>query len=225
MRKILLCGLAATAIAFEISGAGATANNNLQQGKTPLSAPLFVEIQSAPKEVSAGAENFIDSMGHRAIGFLSDPELSSKARKEEFRKLLEDSFDLKTIGRWVLGRYWRIASKDQRSEYQKLFEDMIVAVYSRRFEEYNGQKFEIISSRAKNERDVLVASKIISKNDPEVRVDWLVRYKNGQYKIVDVIVEGVSMSITQRSDFSSIIQRGGGNVQVLIDHLKEQKKT
>ena len=50
------------------------------------------------------------------------------------------------------------------------------------------------------------------------------RYKDGKYKVIDIIVEGVSMSVTQRSDFSSVIQRGGGNVQVLIDHLREKTK-
>jgi phospholipid transport system substrate-binding protein len=57
---------------------------------------------------------------------------------------------------------------------------------------------------------------------PPVKVDWRVRNKDGRYKIVDVLVEGVSMSLTQRSDFSSVIQAGGGDVQVLLNHLKQK---
>lgn len=173
-------------------------------------------------EEAAGARNFIDSLGKRAIGFLSDASMSQQERKTEFRKLLEDSFDMNTVGRFALGTYWRVATPQQRDEYSKLFNDMIVHVYSRRFEDYEGQNFEVRSYRPEGKRDVLVTSHIVPQGDPEVRVDWLVRYKDGRYRIVDVIVEGVSMSITQRSDFSSIIQRGGGRVEVLLEHLRSQ---
>ncbi|MEC7028100.1 MAG: ABC transporter substrate-binding protein, partial [Pseudomonadota bacterium] len=78
--------------------------------------------------------------------------------------------------------------------------------------------------RADGEKDTIVTSFIIPDQGSEIQIDWRVRYKDGKYKVIDIIVEGVSMSVTQRSDFSSVIQRGGGNVQVLIDHLREKTK-
>ncbi len=184
---------------------------------------VFASDNSAG-EIGGGAKVFVESMGHRAIGFLGDPEVSPEQRKEEFRKLLSDSFDMKTIGRFSLGRYWRVSTPQQREEYLALFEEMVVDVYSERFSDYRGQNFEVRSFRAEGEKDVLVTSYIVPDGDPEIRVDWRVRFKNGQYKIIDVIVEGVSMSVTQRSDFASVIQRGGGNVQVLLEHLRKDQE-
>ncbi len=184
-------------------------------GKNPVS-------EDSQSQVTKGAENFIDSMGKRAIGFLGSSSMSKEQKASEFRKLLKDSFDLTTIGRFSLGRYWNAATDSQKREYQSLFENLVVDVYSARFDEYQGQALEIRSSRPEGTKDTIVKSFIVDKNGTEFSVDWRVRYKDGRYKIIDVIIEGVSMSLTQRSDFSSVIQRGGGNVDVLIAHLRRQ---
>lgn len=191
------------------------------------SAPILIEtsgknpVDANVEQNTQGAKHFIDSMGKRATGFLGSDTMLHAQKEAEFRKLLRDSFDMKTIGRFALGNYWKVASDSQQGEYLKLFEEMVVDVYAARFSEYNGQELDVRSAKPKGKRDTLVNSYIVDKNGKEFSVDWLVRYKNGAYKIVDVIIEGVSMSITQRSDFSSVIQRGGGNVDVLIDHLRK----
>jgi phospholipid transport system substrate-binding protein len=167
------------------------------------------------------AEGFIEELANNAIDFLSDEELSKDQRINKFKALLENRFDMRTIGRFALGRYWRAASEAQRSEYDRLFEKMIVDVYSARFEDYGGQTLSITGSRAEGKNDAIVMSSITQDNGPDVRVDWRVRYKDGRYRVIDVIVEGVSMALTQRSDFASVIQRGGGDVGVLIAQLKD----
>lgn len=167
------------------------------------------------------AKEFIDEMGVRAISFLSDSRLSQSQKEQKFRQLLKTSFDMSTIARFAMGRYWRTASKSQQTEYKKLFEDMVVDVYASRFGEYKGEKFDVGSFRADGKRDFLVNSSIVPNSGSKIKVDWRVRNKNGQYKIIDVIIEGVSMSLTQRSDFSSVIQRGGGDVEVLLEHLRK----
>ena len=171
--------------------------------------------------LASGARNFIDTMAQRALGFLAGTG-SQETKKSEFARLLQDSFDMETIGRFTLGRYWRVSTKQQREEYLKLFRQMVVDVYSARFSEYKGQRFDVRSVRQDGEKDAIVTSFIVPPEGPEVQVDWRVRYKDGRYKVVDVIVEGVSMSVTQRSDFSAVIQRGGGDVQVLLAHLRKQ---
>lgn len=167
------------------------------------------------------AQSFIDEMGLRAISFLGNESLSQTQKEKEFRKLLKNSFDMKTIGRFAMGRHWKQASDSQRVEYLKLFEKMIVEVYTARFNDYKGEKLVVTSVRPDGSRDYLVNTNIVPPSGSKVKVDWRVRNKNGQYKIIDVIIEGVSMSLTQRSDFSSVIQRGGGNVEVLLDHLRK----
>lgn len=172
-------------------------------------------------DVGTGAENFINNMAKRGLDFLGDASMPHDQKKESFRKLLQDSFDLETIGRFVLGRYWKTATAQQRTEYQQLFRKMVADVYATRFGDYDGQKFETRGHRGDGEKDTIVTSYIVPSNGPEIQIDWRVRYKNGGYKVVDVIVEGVSMSVTQRSDFSAVIQRGGGDMQVLLAHLRK----
>lgn len=162
---------------------------------------------------------FIETLTSTGIGFLSNAGLSQDQKKSEFKKLLHTNFDMRTIGRFSLGRYWNVATKSEQSEYQNLFEDMIVDVYARRFGDYQGQELIVKSARADGKSDAIVNS-YIKHNGQKVSVDWRVRKKNGSMKVIDVIVEGVSMATTQRSEFSSIIQRGGGQVDALLAHLK-----
>ena len=175
--------------------------------------------KASAAEMGVGAEHFISSMATRALEFLGSAA-AQEQKKASFRALLNDSFDLETIGRFALGRYWKTAATQERNEYLTLFRKMIVEVYAKRFGDYKGQKFETRGHRVDGDKDTIVTSYIIPGDGPEVQVDWRVRYKNRKYQIVDVIVEGVSMSVTQRSDFAAVIQRGGGDIQVLLTHLR-----
>lgn len=185
----------------------------------PLSARAAQEPGLREAELKS-AEGFIASVIEDGIDFLTDEALSPDMRRDRFRILLSKSFNMKLIGRFAMGRYWRQASVEQKKEYLKLFENYTIEVYAGRFDEYSGQKIEVRSVRAEGKADAVVSSFMISPNAPEVQVDWRVRLKDGRYTIVDVIVEGVSMALTQRSDFSSVIQRGGGKVDVLLVHLR-----
>ena len=184
--------------------------------------PNMLNVAAQPDALGQGALDFVKSTAEKGLTFLSNPTSSHEQKKKEFKRLLDNSFDLETIGRFALGRYWNVASPAEQKEYQALFRKMVVEVYANRFNDYKGQKFEARAFRSIGNNDTLVTSYIVPSNGgTDVQVDWRVRKKNGSYKIVDVLVAGVSMSVTQRSDFSSVIQRGGGKIDVLIDHLKK----
>lgn len=192
-----------------------------------LAAPEAPQSEFGATEVAADAETaqaafkFVQSTAENGLKFLSNPKSGEAEKKAEFRKLLDTSFDLDTIGRFALGRYWNTATPTQQKNYLVQFRRMVVDVYASRFGDYKGQKFEAKSFRSISESDTLVTSFIKpADGGQDIQVDWRVRSKGGKFKIVDVLVAGVSMSVTQRSDFSSVIQRGGGNIDVLIDHLK-----
>lgn len=183
--------------------------------------PSLLQHVSTPC-ISEQSQSFIKNIAERGIGFLENHELSEEKRKKEFRIMLEESFDMKTIGRFALGKYWRQATKKQKQEYLKLFENMIVNVYSRRFGDYNGEKFEVTGAQKQESNDdVIVSSQIIPNSGTPISVDWRVRRKNGGFVVIDIMVEGVSMAVTQRSDFAAVIQRGGGKIDVLLEHLRK----
>lgn len=169
------------------------------------------------------ALNFVKATAEKGLTFLSKPNSTEAEKTAEFKALLNNSFDMDSIARFSLGRYWNTANAAQQKEYTALFRKMVVNVYTQRFGDYKGQKFEVKSARPVGNGDVLVMSHIIPTDGSDsIQVDWRVRNKAGTYKIVDVLVAGVSMSVTQRSDFSSVIQRGGGTIDVLINHLKQK---
>jgi phospholipid transport system substrate-binding protein len=168
------------------------------------------------------ANVFIETLGSEVIGMLSDPVLSEEDRVAEFRRLLVNGFDLRTIGRFVLGRHWRRATPAERGEFEQLFEDYIVASYAARLGRYQGETLTVGATRDDGNGDKLVGTEIVPREGPAARVEWRVRAIAGNYKIIDVVVEGVSMVITQRSEFASVIQRSGGQVAGLLTELRKR---
>lgn len=222
LRFLASAGIMGLAVLGAFSACGAQAAGPAAGGALPASegAMPALAIKASDTEVEA-SKVFIDGMAQRAINFLADQSLAHEKKSEKFRALLSDNFDLKTIGRFALGRYWKVASPAQQQEYLSLFEKMVVDVYSNRFKDYQGQDLVVDSAKPEGDKDVLVTSFIVPDSGPKVQVDWRVRSKDGSHKIVDIIVEGVSMAVTQRSEFASIIQSGGGDIAVLIDHLRK----
>ncbi|MCG8508545.1 MAG: ABC transporter substrate-binding protein [Rhodospirillales bacterium] len=172
-------------------------------------------------EGKADAKAFIESLADRAISALTIETVPREERIELFRDLLNDHFAVKTIGRWVLGRYWNRATKEQRAEYLSLFEDLIIATYVDRFTAYSGEALTVTKIVPATGKDLLVNTSITRpKATQPVSVDWRVRQRDSGFKIVDVIVEGVSMGQTQRSEFASVIRRNGGTLEGLLAKLR-----
>jgi phospholipid transport system substrate-binding protein len=139
--------------------------------------------------------------------------------------LYQAAFDGPGIARFVLGRYWRSASEQEQQELLKLFEDYVVFVYGTRLANFSGERFKIRGSRT-DETGTIVSTDVISPNgDAPIKIDWRLITDHGSFKINDVIIEGISMLVTQRSEFASVIQRHGGQVGDLLVMMRERTKT
>ena len=175
------------------------------------------------KSVSSPAAQFVQSLGNTALMSLTGKNITRKTREDRVRGILRKNFDVQAIGKFAMGTYWREASEAQRRDYMNLFEDMIVQTYTTRFEDYSGQTLKVDGSTASGSTDFVVTSQIIQKDGPPVHLEWRVRKNGGALRIVDVVVEGVSMSVTQRSDFASVIQGNGGKIDALLSTLRERR--
>jgi phospholipid transport system substrate-binding protein len=188
------------------------------------SACLVLVVCLAPLAASAAsdASAFITNLGNKTLNLLNQ-KLPPAQLEPKFRGILHEGFDVEQISRFVLGPYWRTASDQQRQEFMKLFEDYIVQAYSVRFSEYSGEQFKITGSRPEGEHSSLVTSQIVRPNGaPPVRVDWRVSETPKGPRISDVVVENVSMMLTQKQEFASIIQRNGGQLDALIKMLRQK---
>ena len=185
-----------------------------------LTAAIAVEQPAvATGDSSPAAFAFIRELGNDAIKELTDPAIPQPEREARFRRLLVDRFDMAAISKFVLGRYWRSTNETQRVQFQQLFVDFIVGSYSVRFSEYLGEGIKVTGTSDEDGGTILVHSKIDMPSSEDIPVDWLLRRADGGFAIVDIIVEGVSMDVTERSQFASVIQNRGG-VDALIEALR-----
>lgn len=203
-----------------------------------LSVAVFPVLAAAPAAAPNAAETvavatpqgkFIQDLGDKALSILADKNNTADQRNVKFRQMMRDSFDLTTIGRFVLGRNWLAATPEQQKEYMHLFEELVVKTYSDRFALYTGEGFRVKAARPEGERDFIVNSEITHPDgSPSTSIDWRLRQKDGKLGIIDVVVEGVSMSVTQRQEYASVIERNGGNIDGLLDvmrqHLQESPR-
>jgi phospholipid transport system substrate-binding protein len=172
---------------------------------------------------SAGASeapaDFIRMLGNQAFAVIrSSATLDQKTTY--FHQMIRQDFNLSEVSRFVLGPYWRVASGAQRREFRSLFEDYLVHYYGQQFAQYGGESLRVNGSRT-DPAGVIVTSQIIRPQGPPIEVDWRLAVSDERYKINDVSIDGVSMALTQRSEFAAIMQRNGGRVAGLLATMRE----
>jgi len=177
---------------------------------------------AAPPPVNpADAVAFMNQLWDRAVILLSN-KTDAAIRMARFRELFRADFDCPGIAQFVLGRYWRNASSEEQQEFVKLFEDYIVFVYTARLSNFGGETMKVRGSRSDGDGVIVSTDMISSGRTTPLRIDWRLVSDNGSYKISDVIVEGVSMAVTQRSEFASVVQRNGGQIRGLLALMREK---
>jgi phospholipid transport system substrate-binding protein len=188
----------------------------------PALSLLVVALPALAAPAPSDAARFIEDRSSAVIQLVDDPTLSPEERENRLHAIAVETFDVPSIARWVLGRYWAMATPAERKEYSAEFEHYMVHVYTGRFRLYPDAKVRITGERPENERTV-VRSQITWRGSAEpAKVDWWVRKTGNAYKILDVSVDGVSQLLLWRDEFASVIQQHDGKVAGLIEHLKEK---
>ena len=172
--------------------------------------------QTSPQE----AAKFVLALGSEAV------LLQSAVRSEPLEKraavlrgLVRRGFNLELISQFVLGRFWHRATAEQRAEFQELFTEYLTNSYARHLGTYQAETLNIVASRPVGSQDVLVETSV-EGSDGTANPIWRVRAEAGAYKIIDVSIEGVSLALTQRQEFATVISRQG--LDGLLDMLREK---
>lgn len=169
----------------------------------------------------AKPNSLIEKFAEKGIAEILGAAISQKEKTERFRALFKEFFDIPAIGRFVLGRFVRTATPDENAKFGPLFEDVIVYTWTRRFSEYNGQTLKVKDDTPDGDDGALVNSDILGQDGQSFAVAWRLRKRETGFRIVDVIIEGVSMAITYRQEYATIIQQNGG-VSGLIAQMQKQ---
>ncbi len=176
----------------------------------------------APAQAQAvtpeAAREFIGTLAERATEILQS-DAPRTERRDRLRVLLHEGFDVPFVARTVLGAPYRDLTDEQRRAYVDAFERWVVASYADRLDDYTGERLVIVGAESQGQQDARVTTRIEGMSPPP-RIDWRVRERPTGLSIIDIEVEGVSMAISQRSEFASVVQRRG--IDGLIAILQER---
>lgn len=170
---------------------------------------LLPGAQQASATTKAGAIRHIQLLGEQAFGTLQRSDMSLEKREAILADILSRGFDLPLIARFVLGRYWRPATPEQRDSYVDLFGKFVIKSYSRHLGGFTGSSFDIVGAEPIGKSDFLVTTILRRKSGPSFKAGWRVRLIDDKHKIIDVMFEGISMVVTQRQEFASVLKRDG----------------
>ncbi len=190
---------------------------------------LLIVINAAHaknNELGKHAEDFINSLSSQVAELNQNRSLDNTARQQKFMKLVEMGFDLPWIAKFVVGRPWKTASPDQQKEYLSLFKNLVELTYSKRFIDYSKQKIIVSGHKLGKRKFIFVESQLADPKNPKTNVNivWRLIQKGNSFKIVDVVIAGISMAITQRNEYSAVIKRNNGSFDSLLAAMKVQIK-
>ncbi len=164
--------------------------------------PVKATEQTSPQE----AARFVERLGNKAVTILSSGKAGVPAKRQAaLRELIRGGFDLELTSRFVLGKTWGQASPEQRAEFQELLTEYLLSSYARHLGAYRAETLTIVASHPVGGGDVLVETSI-EHDDEATKAVWRVRTQHGEYKIIDVVFDGISLALTIRQEFASVIK-------------------
>jgi phospholipid transport system substrate-binding protein len=179
-----------------------------------------VVTASPSRAAEESALAFAQKVGDSAITDLTAPGISDSARVKRMRKLLVNIFDAEAVGRFVLGPYARQATPEEFKEFLRLYEIYVAHNYAGLFKRYNGQKVAYTREQPTPNGNTVVSGVIHQVSGPDISTELRVHKAGDTYKAIDLRIEGVSMPLTHRKQFASVIAQRGGKVSGLLSALK-----
>lgn len=194
-----------------------------------LIATAALALCAVPPAVVGAAPDpagFVRDLGDRVLAVLRRQDLDKEAKLAELEKLLEQATDLDLIARLVLGRYWRQATPEQRQRYLELFRALLRRAIAERLDRYSGQTYDVAEVKKVDDRDTIVRTLVHRPDGGEPYVvDWRLRERDGRLLIIDVVAEGVSLLLTQRSEVAEIVGQKGidGLLATMEERLRDRR--
>jgi phospholipid transport system substrate-binding protein len=166
-------------------------------------------------------EKFVSDFAASAINILGDESLNNNDKNIQFTDLVMSSIDMNLISKFVLSRYWKTASDQQKISYLNAFEEYFISSYANKLDQYSGEKIVIVSSETAK-KFVIVKSNIVRDGADTLKIElnWRLLTRDDQTKIIDLSIEGISLIVAQREEFQSFLSNNNESLDALINRLK-----
>lgn len=185
---------------------------------------LLLTVNAAYAEINAQkAEDFVKNITKQGIEEIINSDVTQAEKDQRFAKLFNEYLDLDFIGRFVLGRYWKTATPKQRSEFITVYRELNIKTWSKRFDEFKGKIFIFNGTTpSSSQNQIFINSTVPMDQGAPAKVVWRVKETNGQFKVVDIIIENVSLAITARNEYTTYIRKSPDGIDGLINDLKKK---
>ena len=183
--------------------------------------PLFLLIQISNASNHSPEEEFVKTFSEKAISILSNTEITEQEKSEKFTAIVMSSIDLNLISKFVLSKTWKNASDDQKERYLKAFKTYFVNSYANKLNQYSGEKVKIIGSEVKGKYTIVESNIVREGTDTlQINLKWRILNRDGDIKIIDLNIEGISLIIAQREEFQSFLLNNNSDLDQLITKLE-----
>lgn len=173
------------------------------------------------------AQSFAETLADDIMRDVVKSKTPLTQKREAFREIFTGAINVKSSARFTLGRFAKSASPDDVKAYTDALVDNIVFTWAERFNNYAGETIEFTGARQSEKGgDFYVSSKIdIPNGENAIEIIWRVVDKKGETKLADLIVEGVSMLMSYRNEYTAVLQQNGGDVADLTAQLRAKNET
>lgn len=208
--------------------------SGMQTMKTRIRARRSIElalgvilVATAPAWASAvetaAARAVMEETVSDVLAVLRAPELETPERRAQLEAIARDRFDFETMSKLVLRRSWTKFSPEQRVEFVDAFTDHLATSYGSRVERYNQQDVQITGTRAEPRGDVTILTTILGGSADDIAMDYRLRSQEGNWRVIDVKIEGISLISSFRSQFKEVLSQNGPDE--VLRRLREKTAT
>ena len=176
---------------------------------------------SYPSAGDRGAVEVVVKLHATLLAVMNEgDQIGYPGRYDRLAPVIKASFDMPFISKTVLGKYWETLNKEQRSRFVEAFAKMSIATYAANFDRYSGERFKTLSEKGVSSGRILVQSQLIKSDGGKIQLDYLLHRTGNQWRIINIIAEGVSDLALKRADYSAFLKNKG--FESLIEKLNEK---
>jgi len=182
-----------------------------------------VSVQASWDEASAEVEKSIEAMLEKVTPYRGQVDADLEPLYQSLREVTQESVDYPYLSKLVMGKYYRRANDEQKEQFLKVFQRTLIKTYGKTLVSFNIKDYKLQKNKTQspkpNKQKVVV--KVASSNGQEYTLINYMVLKDGQWKLVNIVLDGFNLRVTFKNQFSSMAQKAKGNISKAIENWSD----